>query len=162
MISQEKIDKSRELIDKGFTQRHIASELGISRGTVASVASGSIHSASLIKAANESCSYIPPSGQCVRCPECGAFVQMPCLSCYIENGDRYPDSVLELLHNPRDQKEEKRCVKCGKVKNHLAFNQETLEMFSDKMVYSTCIQCRNELARSKCSKKKRFRKKKKK
>ena len=111
---------------------------------------------------NESYIYIPPSGQCVRCPECGAFVQAPCLSCYIENGDRYPDSILELLHNPKEQKEEKRCIKCGKVKSRLEFNQETLEMFSDKMVYSTCIQCRNELVRSEWAKKKQFRKRKKK
>jgi hypothetical protein len=89
----EQID--RLLKDGQVSQRKIAKQLGVSRGTVAAIASGrrglygkepdSLASASLTP-------HSPP----VRCPECGCLIYMPCLVCRARNY-RQQRKLLRIL-----------------------------------------------------------------
>lgn len=81
MISPAVVVEVRRLLAEGqLSQRQIARRTGISRGTVAAIASG-----------RRRPRYPPsptspggfPRGKPVRCPGCGALVQMPCLACWL-------------------------------------------------------------------------------
>jgi Winged helix-turn-helix DNA-binding len=69
----EQID--RLLNDGELSQRKIAKRLGVSRGTVAAVATG--RRGLYGKEPKEDAPQSPP----VRCPKCGFLIYMPCLVC---------------------------------------------------------------------------------
>jgi len=84
MIAPEIISQIQRLLDRGeLSHRKIASQLGVSRGTVNSVANGS-------RARREARRsppverFDPPHGPPRRCPSCGRLVQMPCLACGLQ------------------------------------------------------------------------------
>jgi hypothetical protein len=91
MIAAEMVDEVRRRLREGrASQRRIAVELGISRGTVNAIARGrrpDYHVGQPPRADG----FVPPSGLPARCPGCGAKVQMPCLLCYIRNRAREAD-----------------------------------------------------------------------
>lgn len=79
------VDEVRRLLAEGrLSQRQIARRTGVSRGAVAAIASGR-RRAPAVQALG------PPGGQPrgkpIRCPGCGALVQMPCLACWLREHD---------------------------------------------------------------------------
>jgi hypothetical protein len=89
----------RRLHLKTHSQRRIAALLGVSRGSVSSIATGRRHDP-LVDAADD----VPAegSGPPARCPGCGGLVYMPCLLCSLQKEDphgirrRTPDSFVPL------------------------------------------------------------------
>ena len=82
MIKNDIIQKILHLVDQDkMSQRKIAKQLGVSRGTVQAVVHGrrTEHNPSAMKVA----SWVVPSGPPKRCPHCGGLVQMPCLACQL-------------------------------------------------------------------------------
>lgn len=83
MITATVVDEIRRLLREGrLSQRKIAARIGVSRGTVNAISLGKRVCNSVRHPAGEE-GFIPPTGLPVRCPGCGARVQMPCLLCYI-------------------------------------------------------------------------------
>ena len=88
MITTTIVDEIRRLLREGrLSQRRIASKIGVSRGTVNAIALGRRGSGH-VRRQPEAEGFSPPSGLPVRCPGCGAKVQMPCLLCYIRRRRR--------------------------------------------------------------------------
>ena len=82
MIDNAVIQNIQMLLKQGkMSQRQIAKNIGVSRGTVQSVAKGK-----RALAAPKAASWIAPTGQPKRCPQCGGHVRMPCLACQIFEG----------------------------------------------------------------------------
>jgi hypothetical protein len=74
------IKEIRLLLEQGeLSQRQIAEQLGISRGTVGAVANGKRGLHGITEDAKEV--GLGFEGTAVRCPGCGAHVFMPCLLC---------------------------------------------------------------------------------
>ena len=82
MIATGVVEEIRRLLKDGLSQRRIASQIGVSRGTVNAIAQGKLVRNTLHRHVNND-GFTPPTGLPVRCPECGCRVQMPCLVCYI-------------------------------------------------------------------------------
>ncbi|MBN2296057.1 MAG: helix-turn-helix transcriptional regulator [Pirellulales bacterium] len=86
MISNTVVNEIRRLLlEKRYSQRKIALRLGVSRGTVNSIATGKRPDYSRRKNTSE-CGedgFFPPEGLPKRCPQCGAMVMMPCLACHV-------------------------------------------------------------------------------
>ncbi|MEM9352202.1 MAG: helix-turn-helix domain-containing protein [Planctomycetota bacterium] len=81
MLPLEKIKEVRKLLDDGgHSQRAIARSVGVSRGTVAQVASGARglygREPGEQHVGRDGLSYLPE-----RCGGCGGLVRMPCLLC---------------------------------------------------------------------------------
>ena len=88
MISTTVIDEIRRMLSEGhLSQRKIASQIGVSRGTVNAIALGR-RMGQTGRGPQENDGFIPPAGAAIRCNGCGAKVQMPCLVCYIRNRDQ--------------------------------------------------------------------------
>lgn len=85
MIPAGVVEEVRRLLAQGrLSQRQIAKRTGVSRGTVAAIASGRRHtSGSRTPLPPEAPPGGYPRGKPVRCPGCGALVQMPCLACWL-------------------------------------------------------------------------------
>jgi len=84
MIAVAIIHKIRLMLDEGtLSQRKIASQLGVSRGTVNAVALGKRRDRATNHEENDD--FTPPSGLPQRCHICGALVQMPCLACRVRS-----------------------------------------------------------------------------
>ena len=82
MINNIIIQKIQILLKQGkMSQRQIAKNLGVSRGTVHAVAKGK---RTLTTA--KTVFWVAPTGQPKRCPQCGGHVRMPCLACQILEG----------------------------------------------------------------------------
>jgi DNA-binding XRE family transcriptional regulator len=82
MIATTVIDEVRRMLEEGrLSQRKIAVELGVSRGTVNAIARGTRPDYDDRWRRDDG--FVPPHGLPVRCAGCGAKVQMPCLLCYI-------------------------------------------------------------------------------
>ena len=89
----------RLLSEEGFSQRRVAGILGISRGTVAAVASGQHVVARLADSLDSEDEESP-----VRCPGCGGRVYMPCGLCRArayEANRRSAGSVVVCDSSPR-------------------------------------------------------------
>jgi hypothetical protein len=85
MISPAHVDEIRRLLNGGkLSQRTIARQTGVSRGTVQAIADGRHPSGSARRAGRRRDGFSPPIGLPARCPGCGAKVRMPCLACYIK------------------------------------------------------------------------------
>ena len=83
MIATSVVDEIRRLLREGrLSQRSIARQIGVSRGTVNAIALGKCTHDRVRRQRDED-GFIPPAGLPVRCPGCGGKVQMPCLLCYI-------------------------------------------------------------------------------
>jgi hypothetical protein len=83
MIATPVIDEIRRMLgQRRFSQRKIARQLGVSRGTVHAVARGKRPDLTPWRGSGDE-GFQPPSGLFVRCPGCGGRVQMPCLLCYV-------------------------------------------------------------------------------
>jgi len=79
MINNAAIQKIQILLKQGkMSQRQIAKHIGVSRGTVQAVARGK---RTLVT--TKTVSWVVPTGQPKRCPQCGGHVRMPCLACQI-------------------------------------------------------------------------------
>ena len=74
----EEID--RLLRDDQLSQRKIAKQLGVSRGTVAAVATGRRGMYGK-EPEDETSRSLAPQSPPVRCPGCGFLIYMPCLVC---------------------------------------------------------------------------------
>ncbi len=75
------------LREKQYSQRKIAVQLGVSRGTVNSIATGRrLDYAQRHKTDENNAgepNFTPPTGMPRRCQQCGARVMMPCLACHV-------------------------------------------------------------------------------
>ena len=83
MISFAVVDEIERLLQEGgLSQRMIARRVGVSRGTVNTIARGQRpdYRARRRQRADD---FVAPSGPVCRCPTCGARVQMPCLACRV-------------------------------------------------------------------------------
>ena len=88
MIVTSVVDEIRRMLREGrLSQRRIAMQIGVSRGTVNAIAQGKRTCVAAGRLANGN-GFTPPSGAPKRCPGCGGKVQMPCLVCYIRNERR--------------------------------------------------------------------------
>ena len=89
----EKIVRIRELLAEGTPQRAIAKELGVSRPVVQRVASGKLVE---VQGTNQylksrmgvdwdeiGVDLLDESADPSRCPDCGAWVFLPCLACQV-------------------------------------------------------------------------------
>jgi len=84
MIATETIREIQRLLERGeLSQRKIARRLGVSRGTVNSVANGT-HAQRNARRARRFERFDPPQGPPRRCTSCGRLVQMPCLACWLQ------------------------------------------------------------------------------
>ena len=88
MIDHTVIEEIRRLLrGKQYSQRTIALRLGVSRGTVNSIATGRRPDYAKGQKTGENdvdeCDFILPTGLPRRCPRCGARVMMPCLACHV-------------------------------------------------------------------------------
>ena len=88
MIDHTVIEEIRRLLrGKQYSQRTIALRLGVSRGTVNSIATGRRPDYAQWQKAGENdvdeIDFILPTGLPRRCPQCGARVMMPCLACHV-------------------------------------------------------------------------------
>lgn len=85
MLASAVIEEIHRMLREGrLSQRGIAQQIGVSRGTVNAIAQGKRRDGPRKHPACEK-DFMPPSGLPVRCPGCGAKVQMPCLLCYIRS-----------------------------------------------------------------------------
>ena len=81
MVTPAKVAGVRQLLAQGnISQRQIARQLGISRGTVGAIASGK-RPDYLLKIPDLPQCLLPP----VRCPGCGGYVHPPCRVCRLRN-----------------------------------------------------------------------------
>lgn len=83
MIASPVVDEIMRLLsDGGLSQRKIARQMGVSRGTVGAIASGKRTDYEARRRMRED-SFLAPAGPPVRCPGCGGMAQMPCLACHV-------------------------------------------------------------------------------
>ena len=81
MIAPTIVQKIRQFLDGGeLSQRKIARRLGVSRGTVLSIARGR---RSHDSAGRQGDDFFDPDAPAERCRSCGGMVKMPCLLCHI-------------------------------------------------------------------------------
>ena len=82
MISVYMANDIRNLLAEGaLSQRKIAKQLGVSRGTVNAIALGKRTDRMTPRRSLDDDQM--PTGPVKRCPECGYMVIMPCLACRI-------------------------------------------------------------------------------
>ena len=82
MISFGVVDQIKRLLAEGkLSQRKIARQLGVSRGTVHAIARGKRPDYQSRREDKDD--WAAPSGPPARCPTCGGMVQMPCLACRV-------------------------------------------------------------------------------
>jgi len=81
MIPRDKILLVKRLLEEGMTQRDIARQTGVSRGTVSRVSQGIL----TVGERHEETSFPKRLDQPTRCPKCGLLVTTdPCIFCYTE------------------------------------------------------------------------------
>lgn len=88
MIESAVVEEIHRLLDAGaLSQRKIALETGVSRGTVNAIALGKriLQPRRGPEAGDD---FLPPTGPVARCPICGGMVRMPCLACRVRAGQR--------------------------------------------------------------------------
>ena len=83
MIAEAKIREAELMLARGkMSQREIAKRTGLSRGTISSIAGGTRKIQ--VKTVDPNMPPEPEDGPPVRCPGCGAMVQMPCVLCHLK------------------------------------------------------------------------------
>lgn len=98
MISVEVFQQIRRLLAEGrLSQRRIALQVGVSRGTVNAIALGK--RPDYRRPDRRADQIVAPSGPPRRCPSCGGMVQMPCLACRVtaikQTGRRSPTDATD-------------------------------------------------------------------
>ena len=93
MISQAHAQEVQHLLDDGMiSQRKIAKQVGLSRSTVASIASGEWTARQRLRTVKPE-PFAQSTGPIERCPGCGGRVYMPCHLCrvrtYMAKSDRF-------------------------------------------------------------------------
>ena len=84
MIASTVVGQIHDLLAQGtLSQRKIARQLGVSRGTVSAIARGKRPDYAQ-RHRRSAADFVFPAGPVERCPGCGALVQMPCLACRIK------------------------------------------------------------------------------
>ncbi len=79
MLAAKTVAEIQRLLDlKTHSQRRIAAIVGVSRGSVAAIASGKRRD---VPADAADDAPMEPSGPPARCPGCGGLVYMPCVLC---------------------------------------------------------------------------------
>jgi len=119
MIAPKVVAEIQRLLDmKTHSQRRIAALIGVSRGSVAAIASGRRRDGDVLPGASDD-APAETSGPPSRCPGCGGLVYMPCLLCHLrkENpraaarrrtSDSPASTRLELRPEHRERYEEVR------------------------------------------------------
>lgn len=103
MISSGTVDQIKRLLEEGdLSQREIARQVGVSRGTVNAIARGNRPDYEARGRERED-DVVAPGGPPVRCPTCGGMVQMPCLACRVR-------AVRERRRRPRAVTPHYRCL----------------------------------------------------
>jgi hypothetical protein len=111
MLAPKTIAEIQRLLDlKTHSQRRIAALLGISRGSVAAIATGRRRDVPA-----DAADDLPTerSGRAVRCPGCGGLVYMPCLLCSLRRENprgtrrRTPNSFVPLHLDLRPEHRER-------------------------------------------------------
>jgi transcriptional regulator with XRE-family HTH domain len=96
MLAPAKVDEAKRLVDEGkLSQRKIAKLLGMSRATVAAIASGKrpdYEARRRALAAEEE-----PLGPIERCPTCGGRVYMPCRLCRVRRSLAREQRIAKML-----------------------------------------------------------------
>jgi DNA-binding XRE family transcriptional regulator len=85
MIAAALVQEIRRLLAEGrLSQRQIARQLNVSRGTVGAIATGKRRE---VQRSAEQGKEDPlaPSGPPQRCPQCGGMVYLPCRLCHVRN-----------------------------------------------------------------------------
>ena len=83
MISRGTVDQIKRLLEEGgLSQRKIARQVGVSRGTVNAIARGNRPDYEARGWERED-DDVAPGGPPVRCLTCGGMVAMPCLACRV-------------------------------------------------------------------------------
>ncbi len=83
MIASEVVDEIKRLLNEGnLSQRRIARQVGVSRGTVHAIARGKRPDYRTRRREQED-GFVAARGPWDRCPTCGGMVQMPCLACRV-------------------------------------------------------------------------------
>lgn len=83
MIAPSVVEEIKRLLAEGrLSQRKIAQNLGVSRGTVNAIALGKRTERSPECRGRED-EIPPPEGPVERCPTCGGMVHVPCLACRV-------------------------------------------------------------------------------
>lgn len=84
MVASSIVEEVRRLLAEGrLSQRKIARAVGISRGTVAGIASGQRPDYTALRARRED--PLEPAGPPARCPGCGGMVYLPCRLCHVKS-----------------------------------------------------------------------------
>lgn len=151
MIDQEKLEHAKLLIQSGrLSIREIAEQSGVNRTAIGQLIHGKHRSQRVpTLPKNDPHRFCKPTGMTVRCPCCGAMVQMPCLSCYIANGECYPPEVMEATKNPKERQKTKVCLHCRKTLPIKEFGREDHgDNVGTRFIYSTCHSCRFSLEKS--------------
>jgi transcriptional regulator with XRE-family HTH domain len=74
----------RLLHDEKLSQRKVALLMGVSRGTIGTIAAGRRPDYEQLRL--DRADKLPkPEGPSHRCPRCGALVQLPCMACHIRS-----------------------------------------------------------------------------
>jgi len=101
MIAPAVVDEIKRLLESGhLSQRTIAQQLGVSRGTVNAIALGK----RLDPDPDRDAGFAAPEGPLTRCPGCGGLVLMPCLLCRVRemrNRERWPTTTPSRPAVPR-------------------------------------------------------------
>ena len=83
MIAAAVVREIRDLLaEGGLSQRKIAGQTGVSRGTVNAIARGKRPDYAT-RRPGPGADFTSPGGPPTRCPGCGGMVQMPCLLCQV-------------------------------------------------------------------------------
>jgi hypothetical protein len=83
MLPAWRVAEIRRMLARGeLSQRKIAEQTGVSRGTVGAIALGRRPDYEDRRQAARG-DFEPPSGPLHRCPGCGGMVLMPCLLCRV-------------------------------------------------------------------------------
>ena len=83
MIRSSVVEEIQRLLRAGkLSQRKIARQVRVSRGTVGAIASQRRPDYEARRHRKEA-EFEFPTGPAVRCPDCGAMTQMPCLACRV-------------------------------------------------------------------------------
>jgi len=96
MISLGVVDQIKRLLEEGdLSQRKIARQVGVSRGTVNAIARGKRPDYEA-RGRDREDDVVAPGGPPARCPTCGGMVEMPCLACRVR-------AMRESRRRPRRQ-----------------------------------------------------------
>jgi len=83
MIVPAVVDEVKRLLrEANLSQRKIARQAGVSRGTVNAIAQGKRPDCEARRRGHRD-DFVTPSGRPARCPGCGGMVRMPCLACRV-------------------------------------------------------------------------------